>query len=403
MAKLQTHNQFLILCLLGILSVVSPFAIDLYLAAFTKIAGDLGTNSAIVSLSVSAYFIGLAFGQLFYGPLLDRYGRKKPIYAGLSVFVLSSLGCAMTTNIELLIALRLLQGLGGCVAQVGAVTMVHDFFPVQQSAKIFSLLFLFIGASPLLAPSIGSILVVTLGWRSIFVAMALLVIMIVTAIAFLLPEGHKPDPTISLKPGGIIRTFIGIFKNRDFKRYVLAGGFSFAGLFTYVAGAPIIFMEEFHVSAKTFSFIFAGLAFGFIGGSQVNVALLRRYSSAKIFAFFLRAQVVVAALFLISLLTGMIALKGTLAFMFIFLCCTGISNPNGAALALAPFTKNAGSASALLGMVQLGTGALVSTWIGIANSKSSLPIIGILFVTALIGALLHGFLPASHKGSDTEA
>jgi DHA1 family bicyclomycin/chloramphenicol resistance-like MFS transporter len=397
--KQKPHNGFLILCLLGALSVVSPFAIDLYLSAFTHMADDLGTTSAIVSLSISTYFIGLAFGQFFYGPLLDRYGRKKPIYAGLALYILSCIGCSMTNNVHVLIALRLLQGLGGCAAQVGAITMVHDFFGAKQSAKIFSLLFLFIGVSPLLAPSIGSLLVIYVGWRWIFVLMACIVAAIVTAMFFFLPEGHKPDPTISLKPQKIVKTFVTIFKNRTFKRYVLAGAFSFAGLFTFVAGAPIIFMEEFHVSPKAFSVIFACMAGSFIGGSQVNVFLLRRFSSADIFAWALRVQVIFGAALLFSRLAGFHQLPGTMVMLCGLLMTTGIGNPNGAALSLAPFDKNAGSASALLGAIQLGIGALMSTWVGIANTKSSLPIIAILFTTALIGLVLHAIL--KNKRGDT--
>ncbi len=387
------RSSFFILCLLGALSVVSPFAIDSYLPAFTRMAADMNTTSAIVSLSLSTYFIGLAFGQFIYGPMLDRYGRKKPIYAGLAIFIAASLGCMLTHNVDVLIALRLLQGLGGCVAQVGAITMVHDFFPVDQSARVFSLLFLFIGASPLFAPSIGSILTACLGWRWVFVFMAAVVALVLAAVMFLLPEGHEPDPAISLKPSRIAATFAAILEDRGFLRYTLAGAFSFAGLFSYVAGAPIIFMEQFHVDAKMFGVIFAVLAVGFIGGSQVNVWLLRRFKSEAIFPCALKAQVACGLVFLIGTVGGWFGIVATLALLFIFLACVGIGNPNGTALALAPFTKNAGSASALLGAIQLGTGAVVSTSIGFLNAQGSLPVIGILFATALAGLFFYKLLP----------
>lgn len=394
------RSPLFILCLLGALSVVSPFAIDLYLAAFTHMADDLKTSSAIISLSLSTYFIGLSFGQFIYGPLLDRFGRKKPIYAGLAIFIASSIGCAITDNVDVLIALRLLQGLGGCVAQIAAVTMVHDFFPVEQSAKIFSLLFLFIGTSPLLAPTLGSILLMMFGWRWIFIFMAVLIGTILTLIFFLLPEGHEPDTSISLQPGPIARTFLSIFKHPTFHRYALAGAFSFAGLFTYVAGSPIIFMEQFHVSAKMFGLIFAGMAAGFIGGSQINVFLLRHFDSATIFRYALHTQVVVGVIFFAAAGTNSLGLMGTLIMLFIFLMITGISNPNAAALALAPFRKNAGSASALLGVLQLGTGALVSTWIGLAGTKNSLPVIALLSITSLIGLTLYYVLKAKGQAKD---
>jgi DHA1 family bicyclomycin/chloramphenicol resistance-like MFS transporter len=400
----KAHNNLLTLSLLGALSLVSPLAIDSYLPAFTRMAADLKTTSAIVSLSLSTYFIGLAFGQFVYGPLLDRFGRKKPIYAGLTIFLAASVGCMLTTNIQVLIALRLLQGLGGCVAQVGAITMVHDFFPVEESAKVFSLLFLFIGASPLLAPTIGSVLTAYLGWRWIFVFMAALVALVLAAIIFLLPEGHEPNPSISLTPARITATYVRILEDRTFLRYTLASALSFAGLFAYIAGAPIVFMEQFHVTAKGFGLIFAFLAAGFIGGSQLNVWLLRHFDSDLLFLCAVRAQAVCGLVFLVGTILGWFGIGGVLAMFFLFLSCVGISNPNGTALALASFSRNAGSASALLGAVQLGIGALISTAIGALNAKNSLPVIEILFATALAGFVLDQlFRPRSNLSEDLQS
>lgn len=385
-------HPFLVLSLLGALCVISPFAIDLYLPAFRQMADDLGTSSAVVSLSLSSYFIGLALGQFIYGPLLDRYGRKRPIYAGLGVFCLASVGCTMTDSVEMLIALRLLQGLGGCGAQIAAITMVHDFFPPAQSARIFSRLFLFIGASPLFAPAIGGLLADAFGWRSVFIFMLLLAGLILSAIVLFLPEGHKPDPGISLKPRDIFGIFGGILRHPVFLAYTLPGALSLSGLFGYLAGAPIIFMEQFGVSARGFGLIFSILAAGFIGASQVNVVLLRRYSSDVLFRIALTAQAVCGALFLLCSALGMLDLTGTVAVLFVFLATVGISNPNGSALALAAFDKNAGSASAMLGAVQLGIGAVVSTMIGIFKAGSSLPVVAVLFASALAAVLTYAML-----------
>lgn len=397
-----TRSSFFILCLLGALSVVSPFAIDLYLPAFGKIAEDLGSTSAIVSLSLSTYFIGMALGQFIYGPLLDRFGRKKPIYVGLAIFCFASLGCMFTTNVDALIALRLLQGLGGCVAQVGAMAMVHDFFPVDQRAKIFSLLFLFISVSPLLAPTVGSFLTLFLSWRAVFAVMFVITLGIIAAMFFLLPEGHKPDPTISLHPKDIAITFFDILKNRIFLRYAVSGALSFAGLFTLIAGAPIIFLEQFHVDPRFFGMVFIVLAGGFIGGSQINVFLLRRLSSVKIFNVSLPAQVIVSLIALIGTYMGWFGFVPTLIVLACVLLCAGMNNPNGSALALMPFDKNAGSASALLGAMQIGAGALVSTSVGILHTTSSLPVIGMLFTTALLGLIIYWFLrPVYELGNAT--
>jgi len=153
------HKHAWIIFLLGLLSVVTPFAIDMYLPAFSRIAGDFRTTTSVISLSLSTYFIGFALGQILYGPLLDRFGRKRPLYFGLALYILASIGCSQAHSINAFIALRFIQALGGCAAQVAALAMVRDFFHVKESAKIFSLLFLIIGVSPLLAPTIGSALV----------------------------------------------------------------------------------------------------------------------------------------------------------------------------------------------------------------------------------------------------
>ena len=187
------RGNLLIILILGAMSTVSPFSVDMYLPGFPEIARDLGTTPAAISFSVSGYFIGLALGQLFYGPLLDRFGRKRPLYAGLSLFIVASFGCTAARSPGLFIAFRLLQALGGCVAQVGAISMVRDFFPVQESARILSLLILVLSVSPLFAPSIGSLFATTIGWRWIFVTLAgsaLVLIVLIRTLSSRRPQGQ---------------------------------------------------------------------------------------------------------------------------------------------------------------------------------------------------------------------
>lgn len=380
----QKKSALFLVCLLGSLGVISPFSIDMYLPAFPQAAAELGVTTAVMSLSLSSYFIGIALGQIFYGPLLDRFGRKRPLYAGLTLYILGSFGCYMAPGINALVAFRFIQAIGGCVAQVGTVAMVRDFFPVTESAKILSLIFLCIAVSPLLAPSIGGMVLLALGWRWIFLILACIVAVILAVTCVLLPEGHTPDPTISLRPKPIVIEYLAILKHPIFFTYALSGAFSFAGLFTYVAGSPIIFMEGFHLTAQAYSAVFAVLAVGFIGGSQVNVALLRRNSSETLFANVLKIQVVAGLIFVCGSLANLYGLTATLVLFFAYLSCAGITYPNAAALALAPFSRNAGSASALLGFLQLGLGSLISMFISVSASHESFPIIAILSATSII-------------------
>jgi len=388
-------HELRIILILGALSTITPFAIDLYLPAFPQIAAGLGSTEAQVALSLSSYFVGMAFGQLFYGPLLDRFGRKQPLYLGLGIFVLASLGCAMATNVETLIGLRLLQALGGCVAQVAALTMVRDFFPVHEGAKVMSLLLLILSVSPLLAPTIGSFLATSLGWQWIFALLGLITLAVLTVVRFQLPEGHTPDPSVELKPLPILRTFWDILRDPHFHIYALAGAFCFSGLFLYVAGSPIIFMKVFHVSTHLYGAIFAGLSVGFIGGSQLNIILSKKFGSAAVFKNAMLVQAVIAVVFLIGTWQAWYGLEATIAMFFAWLSCLGLIYPNAAVLALAPFSKNAGSASALLGFLQIGVGALSSSTVGLLDAQTALPIIVTLAAATVIGTAI--YFSGQHK------
>jgi DHA1 family bicyclomycin/chloramphenicol resistance-like MFS transporter len=370
---------------LGALSTISPFAIDMYLPAFPELATALHTSTAKISLSISSYFAGLAAGQLLYGPLLDRFGRKLPLYAGLTLFIVASLLCLCSRSVEWLVAMRFVQALGGCAAQVAAMAMVRDFFPVRETAKIISLLILILGVSPLLAPTIGGYVAVHLGWQWVFIILALFAFLNLAVLFRYLPEGHPPDRSVSLQPLPILQNFASVLKEPQFITYALAGAFAFAGLLVYVAGSPIVFMEVFHVSARTFGAIFAGLSVGFIGSNQVNVLLLRKFSSAQIFRGALLVECPAALLFLVGTIYGWFGLGATLVLLFIALSCLGLAYPNAAALAMAPFDRNIGSASAMLGFLQIGVSGLASASIGIFDSHTMLPVVLILSATSWVG------------------
>lgn len=384
MTKTRPHNFFIIL-ILGALTTISPLSIDMYLPAFPQIAKDFNTNVSQVALSLSSYFVGLSIAQIFYGPLLDRFGRKEPIAWGLLLYILASIACLRSQTVEALIAFRFLQALGGCGAQVGAMAMVKDFFPAKESAKIFSLLVLILGVSPLLAPTLGGFVAQAWGWHGVFLMLLLVVLAILLVTHFFLPEGHEPDPTISLKPAPIVETFVAIFKNPQFSTFSLAGAFSFAGLFVYVAGSPIIFMDVFHVTASQYGAIFACLSVGFIGSSQLNIYFSRKFRSERIFQIALSCQCLIAGIFFVGALNNWFGLFPTLVLFFCYLSCVGVSSPNATALALAPFSRTAGSASALVGFLQMGIGALASAGIGIFEVHSSIPMASLLAGSSWIG------------------
>lgn len=362
----------------------------MYLPGFRAIAEDLHTNVSRVGLTLSSYFIGISVGQLLYGPLLDKYGRKKPLYIGLLVYILASAGCVVTQNIDHFIVLRFFQAVGSCAATVASMAMVRDLFPVSENAKVFALLMLVVGASPMIAPTVGGYVTSSIGWHAIFIILTVMGILMLLASIFWLPGSYKPDASLSLKPVPILRNFFQVARVPQFYTYTLTGAIAFSALFAYVSASPKVFMDVYHVSDKTYGWIFAALSVGFIGSSQVNTLLLRRFTSVQILPVALTVQSVVGLVFVAGVMNGWLGLGSTLALLFILLCCLGFVNPNTAALSLAPFERNAGSASSLMGALQMGTGALASVFVSLDGSDSALPLALVMMVTGMLalGVLL---------------
>lgn len=402
---MTSKKHFFLIFILGTLSAIGPFSIDMYLPGFPAIARDLNTDVATVSLSLSSFFIGICAGQLLYGPLLDRYGRKTPLYFGLSLYLLTSLACAFVTSVDALIVLRFLQAVGGCVGMVASRAMVRDLFPVEESAKVFSMLMLVIGVSPLIAPTLGGYIAAGPGWHYIFIALAVMSAAILAGVHYALPESREPDPDFSLRPPVIIGNFLSIFREPQFYTYAFTGSIASAGLYAYISGSPLVFMEIFRVTEQQYGWIFAGIAAGLIFSSQMNSLLLRRFSSRSILVVALSAQSLVGASLLLGTWNGMLDVYGTVFLIFLFLCCQGFTFPNASALSMAPFKKQAGSASALTGAIQMGLGALASAMVSVFNYHSAVPMTAVMACCAVsaLGILLIGNRIIRYKAGREDA
>jgi DHA1 family bicyclomycin/chloramphenicol resistance-like MFS transporter len=376
-------KKFKLILVLGLLSAIGPFSIDMYLPGFPSIAADLHTTIAKISLSLSSFFIGISFGQMLYGPLLDRYGRKRPLYIGLSAYLIASIGCTFVTSADQLIWLRLLQALGSCSGMVASRAMVRDLFPVSENAKVFSLLMLVVGVSPIIAPTLGGYLSSEFSWHYVFIVLSVMSGLILLAVHFFLPESKQPDPDFSLKPKPIINGFLNVAKEPQFYTYALAGSIASAGLYAYISGSPSVFMELFKVSEKQYGWIFAMVAIGLISSSQLNTVMLRKYKSEQIVVVALLCQSIIGMLLLTGTIFGFLGLYSTILLCFLFLSCQGFTFPNTSALSLAPFSKNAGSASALLGSVQMGIGAFTSALVSYLSNGTAIPMTGVMASCAL--------------------
>ncbi|CAN5478214.1 multidrug effflux MFS transporter [soil metagenome] len=376
---MQRKNKFVLLLTLGLLTAIGPFSIDMYLPGFPDIATNLQTTVSKVSLSLSSFFIGISFGQLLYGPMLDRFGRKKPLYIGLCLYLLASIGCAIASSVNALIIWRLFEALGGCVGMVAARAMVRDLFPVSENAKVFSTLMLVVGVSPIIAPTLGGYLTASVGWRSVFIVLTLMAVGILTLVHFKLPESKKPDPHYSLKPKPIFMAFGKVLKEPQFYTYSLTGSMAAAGLYAYIAGSPYVFMQLYKVSEKQYGWIFALIAAGLITATQINTFLLKRFSSQQIIRIALSFQVTAGLSLLLGSIYGWLGLYSTIFLLLMFLSCQGFTFPNSSALCMAPFSKNAGSASALMGGIQMAIGASTSAIVSYLNNGTSIPMTATMF------------------------
>lgn len=386
---MTSKNRGLIIFILGMLCAIGPFSIDMYLPGFPAIAKDLNVSVETVGYSLSSFFIGISLGQLICGPLLDRFGRKLPLLSGLTVYIIATIGCVFSNDITTLIIFRFFQALGGCVGIVAPRAMIRDLFPVKENAKIFSLMILILGVSPIVAPTAGGWLVAHLGWHSVFVVLAIIGVAITVLVALCLPESKGADKDYSLKPAPILNKFITVARVPQFYTYALVGGLSSAALFAYLSGSPFVFMSFFGATEKQYGFIFAIIALGLIICSQVNNLMLRKYSSEQIIKVTLRLQVIIGLLLFLGSISGFLNMYATIALIATFLSCQGFTFPNATALAMAPFSKMAGSASAVMGATQMGLAALVSAGVsGLHATNAGLMAGGMLLCAATAAIIL---------------
>lgn len=345
------RNRGLIV-ILGALMAFGPLSIDLYLPSFPLIAQAFRVSAAEVELSLASFFIGLALGQPMYGPLADRLGRRPAVLLGLALYCLASIACALTPSLPLLIVARFVQALGACAGIVVARAVVRDRFESTESAKIFSLLMLVMGAAPILAPLIGGMVSRLAGWRALFALLAAAGLSCWIAVFRMLPETRKAQP-VRL---GSLR----VLRDKEFLSYALAGGLAQAGMFAYIAGSSFVFIEFFGIPAHHFGWVFGSNAAALIASSQLN----RRLLAGRDVRWVLRRAFVALAL-----AGSLLALAGYVrggfwavaAPLWFYVGILGMTYPNTTALALEGQGAQAGAASAWLGTLQFSLAA-VAAW-----------------------------------------
>ena len=363
--------------ILGMLAAFAPLAIDMYLPALPAMATALGSDSAGAQLTIAAYFIGMAVGQLIYGPLTDRFGRKPPLYVGVGLFIVASLACALAQNMPQLIALRLVQALGGCAGMVVARAVVRDVAHLRDPVRLMGRLMLIMGVAPILAPSLGGVVDQFFGWRAIFLFLAAFGGAALLLVVLLLPETHAPERRLRQNPTEVFGAYLSLLRDGRFRRPAVASGCAISGLFAYIAGSPFVFMEVHGVAPQTYGLLFGVNAVGIIAGSQVSGWAAERWGREVLFSRMLWAMLVMATALV---LTTVLAAPFWVIFLclFLYIALLGLVLPLGTVLGLAHFPSLAGTASALMGTLQFGLGGVAGAVLGAWHDGSGLPMAGVI-------------------------
>ncbi|MDX9666702.1 Bcr/CflA family multidrug efflux MFS transporter [Pseudomonas sp. P5_152] len=376
--------NFRTILILGALSAFGPLAIDFYLPAFPAMAAAFGTDEKHVQMTLAAYFLGLSLGQLAYGPVADRFGRRIPLLVGVTLFTLASLACAFAPSLDWLIAARFVQALGGCAGMVISRAVVSDKCDAVGSAKVFSQLMLVMGLAPILAPMLGGLLVNLYGWQSIFIALTAFSALSALAVAMGLPESlpaNQPRQPLS----GALRQYGRLLADKVFLGHALTGGVAIAGMFAYIAGSPFVFIKLYGVPPEHFGWLFGLNAAGFILVAQLNARLLSKRGPAFLLA---RAVWVYLAAGLTLLAVSTLhteQLWPLLIPLFICIASLGCIIPNAAACAMNGQGARAGSASAMLGCLQFSVAAGAAALVGVLHDGTAMPM---AMVISLCGILV---------------
>lgn len=390
---------FPILLVLGLLCAFAPMAIDLYLPSFPALASAFDVSVEQVQSSLAAYFVGLAIGQLIYGPLADRFGRRRPLLVGTGIFTLASLLCAFAPSLEWLVAARFLQALGGCAGMVIYRAVVRDLCNTLESARVFSQLMLVMGVAPMLAPLLGGWLLVAFGWQSIFLALCAFGVLALLVIWRGLPETAGPARQGSV---GVARTYLGMFRDPALVGYGLAGGLGIAGMFAYIAGSPFVFIELYGVEPANYGWLFGVNAAGFILAAQVNTWLLRRHGPVYWLRKAACLYVLAAGGLLVVAIVGPVRLWPLFLPLFVAVASLACILPNATACAMVGQGEKAGIASATLGFMQFGVAATSAALVTLLHDGSARPMAAVIFVCALASLLLIWFTASRVPRSDLE-
>lgn len=355
------------------MAAIGPFSIDMYLPALPAIGASLDATAGAVQGTLAIYFLGLAFGQILYGPLSDRYGRRGPLFVGFGLYTVAAIACALAPDVQALTAARLVQALGGCVGMVVSRAVVRDVTDERGAVRLMAQLMLVMGVAPVIAPMVGGALLPAFGWRGIFWLLTIYGTVMLAVIALFLPESLPVERRRRDGLFAVIRVWRGLLGNRRFVGHALTGGFIIGGMFTYISGSPFVFMELHGVPAGQYGLYFGANALGIMVMGQVIGRLAQRVPPASLLPVVIWVPFLAGLALLFVSATGIGGFPALLVTLFCYVAMIGAVMPLTVALAMGPHGAVAGSASALMGTLQFSIGAGAGALLGALQNGTAVP------------------------------
>lgn len=381
---------------------LGPTAVDMYLPALPALAKDLATDLGRVQLTLATFFIGLSLGQVLWGPLADRFGRKPPMLVGLALFTLSSGACAMATSVDALIVMRFFQAIGSSCGMVVVLAIVRDCFPPQGAARMLARLMLIMGVGPVFAPMLGGQVLAWFGWRAIFWFVTIAGAACFISIALQLKETRPSHTEAPRSLWAVFTGFADILSHRRFVGYALTRGCSYGGMFAFITGSPFVYIEFFHVPPEYFGLLFGSAAATMIGASQLSGPLLKNHSPNTLLTRTIRLTLIAGLVMVVNALLfaglGWWGLAAILLPQLFYSASLGLVQPLAASQAMAPFGARAGSASSMFGCLSFLMAAVASSSVSFFHNGGILPMTGTIAGAGLCAFLAHHFLARPQAG-----
>ncbi|MCO5286515.1 MAG: multidrug effflux MFS transporter [Chitinophagaceae bacterium] len=382
--KKNINKSFLIV-LLGLLAALSTLTIAMYIPGFHQMAADFRVDESQIAFTLTSYFIGITIGQLIYGPIIDHFGRKKPLLISLIIYVLTTVVCSVADSLDMMITVRFLQALGASAGMVSALAIITDVFEPQHRAKAFSLVMTVLGVAPILSPTLGSFFVASYNWESVFYALTGYGLIVLVLVFFFLPETILYQSKERLSGKLIMKNYGKVIRNKIFLLYAIGGSLANSVIFAFVAASPAIFMGFYKIPPKQFALLYGISAAGAMAGNYLNGILVKKIHFKKMMIFGSVILLVLTTAFAaVAYLMKDFPFELVVVALFLILLSVGLIYPNTVTSALSPFKELSGSASAMNGSFMMGMSALITAVVGVLGKPAPFTMFAIMMGASIL-------------------